>query len=317
MSRPDPIGLHVATTDPEVGNEALQQVYARARMGRVDPGSFRYRQDLHGDTELSLGRMDFHGTVAGDLTQERAFSVIAPTAGSLRWAIQDRTGTGPVPFLLQPGEHYYGESEHLSVDSANLDAGALEEIARTVYGDEHLRVSFAAPHPVSGPMAAYWQATYRYVHDTLTDPATAGIPLLRAELLRRLAVATLEAFPLTGDPQARRQTGAARQDAYTAAVEFLHAAVSLPITVEDAARHAQVSTLELTRAFRTHTGITAGAYLHGLRLAAAHQDLVTADPTTGDTVKDIAARWGFAHPGDFARRHRAAYGVNPSHTLHH
>ena len=38
MSRPAPVRLHFATTDPEVGNEALQQVYARARMGRVtDP----------------------------------------------------------------------------------------------------------------------------------------------------------------------------------------------------------------------------------------------------------------------------------------
>ncbi|GGG70031.1 hypothetical protein GCM10011374_38200 [Kocuria dechangensis] len=301
-----------------MGNEALQQVYARARMGRVaDPGTFRYSQDVHGDTDLSLGRMHFHGTVAGHLVQQQAYSVIAPTAGSLRWEIDDRPGTGPHPFLLQPGQHYYGESQGLSVDSANLGADALEEIARTVYGDERLTLGFGAPHPVSAQLADYWQATYTYVRHTLTDPATAGIALLRAELLRRLAVATLEAFPLAGDPHARRETVAARQAAYTAAVEFLHAAVSLPITLEDVARHAGVSTVELVRAFRTHAGLTPGAYLRGVRLAAAHQDLVAADPTAGDTVGSIAARWGFPHPGDFARRHRAAYGVHPSHTLRH
>ncbi|GGG59865.1 hypothetical protein GCM10011374_23370 [Kocuria dechangensis] len=318
MNRPAPIHLHFATTEPEVGNEALQQVYARARMGRVtDPRSFRYSQDIHGDADLTLGRMHFHGTVAGHMIQEQAFSVIAPAAGSLRWQIDDRAGTGPNAFLLQPGQHYYGESEHLSVDSANLGSGALEEIARTVYGDEHLTIGFTAPHPVSAAMGAYWQATYWFVHEALTDPATAEIPLLRADLLRRLAVATLEAFPLAGDPQARRASVATRQAAYTQAVEFIHATLSLPITLEDVARHAGVSTIELTRAFRTHTGTTAGAYLRGLRLAAAHRDLVGANPAGGDTVKDIAARWGFAHPGDFARRHRQAYGVTPSHTLRH
>jgi AraC-like DNA-binding protein len=318
VSRPAPIRLHFSTTDPDVGNEALQKVYARARMGRVtDPATFRYSQDIHGDADLALGQMHFHGTVAGHLVQEQAFSVIAPTAGSVRWEIDDRRGTGHHLFLLQPGQHYYGESEHLKVDSANLGLPALEDLARTVYGDEHLTIGFATPHPVSAATATYWQATYRFVHETLTNPATAEIPLLRADLLRRMAVATLETFPLTGDPRARRASVAARQAAYTQAVEFIHATLSLPITLEDIARHAGVSTIELTRAFRAHTSTTPGAYLRGLRLAAAHAELQAADPRSGTTVSAIAARWGFAHPGDFARRHRQAYGVNPSHTLRH
>lgn len=318
MTRPTPIRLHFSTTDPEVGNEALQQVYARARMGRVtDPASFRYSQDVRGDADLTLGRMHFHGTVAGQLVQEQAFSVIAPGGGSVRWEIDGRRGTGDDLFLLQPGQRYYGESEQLSVTSANLGSSALEEIARTVYGQEDLEIDFAAPRPVSAPMSAYWQATYRFVHQALSDPATAEIPLLRADLLRRMAVTTLEAFPLAGDPRERRASVAARQDAFTRAVEWMHAAASLPITLEDVARHAGVSTIELVRAFRTHTGATPGAYLRGLRLAAAHAELRAADPGAGATVGAIASRWGFAHPGDFARRHRRAYGENPSHTLRH
>lgn len=60
-----------------------------------------------------------------------------------------------------------------------------------------------------------------------------------------MAVTTLETFPLAGDPEARRASVAARQAAYTAAVEFMRAADSLPITVEDVAHHAEVSTVEL------------------------------------------------------------------------
>jgi transcriptional regulator GlxA family with amidase domain len=95
----------------------------------------------------------------------------------------------------------------------------------------------------------------------------------------------------------------------------MHASLSLPITVEDVARHVRLSTLELTRAFRSHTGMTPPAYLRGLRLAAAHQDLVRGDSSQGDTVAGVALRWGFAHAGDFARRHRRVYGESPSRTL--
>ena len=81
---------------------------------------------------------------------------------------------------------------------------------------------------------------------------------------------------------------AARQAAYTRAVEFIHATLSLPIPLEDVARHAGVSTIELTRAFRAHISITPGAYLRGLRLAAAHTELRAADPGLGATVSAIA-----------------------------
>ncbi|MEX5302817.1 helix-turn-helix domain-containing protein [Kocuria sabuli] len=52
------------------------------------------------------------------------------------------------------------------------------------------------------------------------------------------------------------------------------------------------------------------------RLEAAHADLLAADPTTGSTVAEVAARWGFAHQGRFAAAYRPRYGQAPSTTLH-
>ena len=51
------------------------------------------------------------------------------------------------------------------------------------------------------------------------------------------------------------------------------------------------------------------------RLAAAHQDLLDADPAGGASVAEIAHRWGFAHLARFAERYRQAYGEKPSETL--
>ena len=47
----------------------------------------------------------------------------------------------------------------------------------------------------------------------------------------------------------------------------------------------------------------------------AHRALQEADPSQGATVAEIAARWGFSHPGRFAVDYRHVYGRHPSETL--
>ncbi|MFF0991309.1 helix-turn-helix transcriptional regulator [Kocuria nitroreducens] len=311
-----PIHLHVATTDPEVANEALQQIYTSARMGTVaDESSFLYRQDVLGDPDLNLGRLTFRGSIAGRMVLDEVFSVVLPRAGGVDWSIDGRTGTGLGVFLLQPGQEYYGEVDQLLVDSVNIGLSTMQRTARTVYGDETLEVSFHDPRPRSPARERHWRSTFTFVQQVLAQPEVASVPLLRADLRRQMAVATLETFSFAGDPGVRRTSAAGQHSAYRRAVEFLHGAVSSPITVEDVARHAGTSTVELSRAFRSHAGTTPGAYLRELRLVAAHDDLVQGDPSRGDTVRGIALRWGMAHPGDFARRHRQAYGENPAATL--
>lgn len=311
-----PIHLHVATTDPEVANEALRQVYTGARMGTVAEGSsFLYRQDVQGDADLNLGRLTFRGSIAGRMVLDEVFSVVLPRAGGVDWTIDGRSGTGLGVFLLQPDQEYYGEVDRLLVDSANLSLATLQETARSVYGDEELEVAFQDPRPRSPARERYWRSTFAFVQQVLTDPEVSSLPLLRADLRRRMSVATLEAFPLAGEPGSRRASPAAQQAAYRRAVEYLHAAAASPITVEDVARHVGLSTVELVRVFRSHAGTTPGAYLRELRLVAAHDDLVRGDPARGDTVRGIARRWGMAHTGEFTRRHREAYGENPAATL--
>lgn len=310
-----PIRLRVATTDPEVANDRLRQTYAGAeiRTPRDDP-AFAYRQDVDGDDELALGRFHFGGRGRVDLVLEDTLTVVRRRTGTHRWEVDGRRGTGLM--VIQPHEDYRAELEFLEVDSLNLHLPVLRDTARAVHGDRGLEVAFDHPRPVSPAHAKYWADTYEFVHEALTDPAIATVPLLRADLRRRMSVATLETFRLSGDPRARRTSVTARQTAHRQAVEFMHASLSLPITVEDVARHVGLSTVELTRVFRSRTGMTPAEHLRGLRLAAAHRDLVRSSPADGETVRAIALRWGFPHAGDFARRHRRAYGENPGRTLH-
>jgi AraC-like DNA-binding protein len=55
--------------------------------------------------------------------------------------------------------------------------------------------------------------------------------------------------------------------------------------------------------------------LRRVRLEQAHRELQTADPTTGTTVAEIARRWGWASPTNFATAYRKQYRLPPSHTL--
>jgi AraC-like DNA-binding protein len=70
-------------------------------------------------------------------------------------------------------------------------------------------------------------------------------------------------------------------------------------------------------AFRRHVGTTPTDHLRRVRLERARRDLEAGDPVRGDTVAEIATRWGFAHHGRFAIDYRRVFGCSPSHTLRH
>lgn len=77
-----------------------------------------------------------------------------------------------------------------------------------------------------------------------------------------------------------------------------------------AAHHISLRTLH--RLFRDHAhGATAAAHIRARRLARARRDL--ADPAlAARPIQAVAARWGFAHPPDFTRAFRTAYGSTPT-----
>jgi len=61
--------------------------------------------------------------------------------------------------------------------------------------------------------------------------------------------------------------------------------------------------------------MTPMAYLRRQRLGRAHKQLLAADPADGLTVRQVAARWGYANLSRFAADYRRAYGQPPSRTL--
>ncbi|WP_018503596.1 helix-turn-helix transcriptional regulator [Parafrankia discariae] len=96
---------------------------------------------------------------------------------------------------------------------------------------------------------------------------------------------------------------------------FIDAHAGDPITISDIAAEAGVVPRILQYAFRRHRGTTPMAYLRGVRLARAREQLLAAEPGDGTTVAAVAARWGFPHPHRFAAVYHQAFGQPPSQEL--
>lgn len=95
--------------------------------------------------------------------------------------------------------------------------------------------------------------------------------------------------------------------------DYIHAHADTSITAEKLVEHAGCSYRTLQRAFADAYELSPMAYLRMVRLERAHENLKNAQE--GETISDIAMRWGFAHPSRFAQIYAKHYGALPYETL--
>lgn len=87
-----------------------------------------------------------------------------------------------------------------------------------------------------------------------------------------------------------------------------------PMTVTDLARRLDLPPEIVREAFVETVGTGPGAWLRRQRLNGAHRDLRTAGQS-GETISQIAMRWGFWHLGRFSGYYADLFGETPSQTL--
>lgn len=288
--------------------------WLRAQYGRVDMqvevGSFAER--AVGDDAFSLRHLSWRCRAEVEYGVDRFF--FATGTPGFTWRIGSAHGEYSVePCVAQPGQEYSGTADGAEIDIVAFDAARLEDAARTIYGDDDLEVRFDGTGPVSPRMRDYWLATLRW---SFTQLPLLAEPLVRAHVHRALVSATLEAFPLMGDPRERRASATMQAAIYSAAARWMDDHASLPVTADDAARAAGTSTAGLRRAFAANgqLSITPEGYLAQARVSAAHADLVASDPTR-TTVAQVAVRWGFVDVPGFVAAYRTAYRTDPQATL--
>jgi len=116
-----------------------------------------------------------------------------------------------------------------------------------------------------------------------------------------------------GQP-AKRPRARLRDLALQRSTAFIEQAEGRAVTVRELCEVSGASWRTLDYAFKERYGISPKAYLRTRRLNSVRRDLRAVGPG-GDTVRNVAGRWGFWHMSQFARDYHKLFGELPSQTL--
>lgn len=322
-SRPEPVTRYRwATTDPEAAHRYLRETYTAFRPARVEPEGFTFWTETASTDGFGMGRLRHSGPVQAHCDPPTSFVVVQTLAGGPHH-VDDGTELVDGSLKLTPTWSDYETGwQDVTVQTTGLDHAEVVRVAAELSGLEPEAVAFTSAEPVSSALADYWCLLSTHVYDdVLASDTLMDAPLVRSSTARHLARTLVTTFPNTAldvlmDPEAG-EGGRAEPATVRRAVEFMDSHAHEDIGLTEIADAARIGARSLQLAFRRHRDSTPLEYLRRVRLESAHRDLLAGDPTRGDRVEAIAARWGFGHPGRFSVIYREHYGRSPSATLRH
>jgi AraC-like DNA-binding protein len=290
----------------------------RARPGRpTENGQFRGESAMLGTLGLDWCRI----SMPFETTTDPFDYLFLPrvTRGRLRITTsgEDRKFTAGDVCLYPPAQPLTCSWDEIDHVALRLPIDPVAELAESSSGIGPATLRFASMAPISPAMGRYFASVSQLVTGELLAPEADGVhPLVAEQLTAHVAAAVLAVFPnTTMTTEQLPGPGHVGAAALRQALEFIEAHAGEPITLTDIATAAGTGARALQYGFARRHHTSPMGYLQRVRLARAHADLQAADPTSGATVRGIAAAWGFANPGRFAVKYRQAYGQAPSQTL--
>lgn len=131
-------------------------------------------------------------------------------------------------------------------------------------------------------------------------------------LLRRwtemIGITLLDEHALANSP-ARRLVETAPPARLRRALDFIDANAHRDIELADISQAACVSASSLLRQFKSHLGLSPGAFLRQVRLDRARADLQGGH---AGSIREIALRWGFENASKFSQAYQRRFGELPS-----
>ena len=310
----DEIRWHSArTTSPTDAQRSMSELYETAiDLSATPDRRFGYAMTAASDSTASVASLRFEGRCRSGAESFSDVMIAHAVRGTHQWRVGDERGNGAVPFMIPPGVEMRVEFTGAHVRTVGLDTGYVRRIAESLSGvpDAQFRpegVNTHRRHP-----ALVTEAISSLEAMLLSDSVLRDAALVRAQLLRHAVVSILSSYPLVDLD--RRPDRGIQSRRVRMAVSYLEAHAHEPITVGDVAIAAGTTTRSLQTAFRRAYDMTPMQFLRRLRLRMAREELLaSSDPRL--SVREVALRWGFTHPGRFAQQYAAAFGEHPSVTL--
>ncbi len=304
------IDKNLRAASPEEAEDNLSRVFGHATVSETSE-PFEFGQRITGDERLNVTR--FHVNMSASIALQLTDVV---SIGQVRSGHYSAESNGdPIdaraPFVLRPGR-FRSRAESLELTTLNMSLASLNAHAMAYGLASTPGLSFERHAAASSETKRNWLLTLGHVLAIFGDRNLLHNDLIRRSATDLVYAAALSAFflPLTSPPR----EDSIHPVALRRALSYIDEHAADPIGVEQIAAAARLSVRGLQDAFRRHLGTTPMRYLRDVRLVHAHEQLVSADPTTS-TVAAIAHRWGFSHPGRFATLYRDRYHQLPAVTL--
>lgn len=297
----------VRTKDLAVAEQAIARTHVTFGVQVIPDGApFVFEETLIGTALLSLESTRCTGTVRGEVESAGAVTVVWLKSG--RGAVDGRQLRVGVPVLYREGLQEF-RWDAFAKDVMRIDRETLERVAAERGGWEPGPLEFKPMHvPEGAPLAAWWRMVRAVAPEVLGT--TGPVEVEREQELTRFAAAgLLTAVPHWPVGQGREHPAHTR---LAKAEAFLLDHVADRVGVEDVAAAAGLSVRGLQSAFQRVHGVSPLAYLRGVRLLLAREQL---ESGKAESVATVARSLGFTHLGRFASAYQAEFRAMPRDVL--
>ena len=318
MDSGQPFRVEFETTETERGLEYLTSAYGTSLQILHNDRRFRLRHVRMGPGLFYIDTAEQTVTTEYDAGPPQALVAVRVRSGvRTRLDSGDQLGPGDVAMNAQTDEPYRVRFDSAVITAVQVDRALAAEVMRNAPDDELEPLKFLSLRASDDRAERRWLQTVDFVVDSiLPDPDALAQPLIAGGAAQMLAIAMLTTFPNTWitDPRPRDRADAT-PTALSRAIDFIDRNADANISAADIARAARVTVRAVQFAFRRHLDRTPMSYLRQIRLGRAREQLRQSSPADGTTVRQVAARWGYANLSRFAADYRRAYGEPPSRTL--
>ncbi|MFD6064898.1 MULTISPECIES: AraC family transcriptional regulator [Rhodococcus] len=311
--------LSFRTADLDTAHAQVAETFAGHDVHVPNSRELDFRLDLAPAPRLTIGRMSYGA--AATLTgppMRLCYHVNLPVTGEStveqsgvrRSFVAGEAGVafGPqAPVLVQWSADSW--QYHIKLPKDPLEAHAAKLAGRPI-GEE---IRFDLTFDLTSSAGQALVATAGFLYAELSRPdGISTIPAACHELESALMTQLLMTVPSQLTPELHGKPAHTRRSKIREIVDYVDRHPEDEITTADLATMAGVSERALQAGFREVVGMSPTAYLRGVRLDRVHRELICGAP---GSVTDVAARWGFFHPGRFAQQYRARFGFLPSETV--
>jgi AraC-like DNA-binding protein len=282
------------------------------RLHQIAPGRFQGEMQYVSTPEMMIYEEHCNQPIDASGTSPEGFFMVGTSVASRRppvdwcgrtidlqrWACSP--SGGEVGFATPANTHQIVLLVRSELLSSALGPEAADELAKR----NHLDLSTSQGAQFSGLITGMVRQ-YSANPKLLTSFETRS---LQSTLLETLNCGIGSSVPV-----ADGESMPVRRAAVRRAIEYLDQLMK-PITAIELASEVGVCQRTLEYGFCEVLGIPPAKYLRFHRLNRACRELASADPRWV-TVTQVAARWGFLHPGRFSGAYLTHFGEHPSTTL--